>query len=559
VNQEDFQTPCGKDAVLSPSSLGAIFKAKHRQTDTVRALRQINKKRLQGGVWKDDVEGLRHLDHPHICKCHDLWEDNMSVYMILDLCKGGNLTDLSASRDSFNESSVAVLMEQMVSAVSHMHEHKMVHSDLRPENWLFDEQVTSEDSALEMSLKMIDFGLAVKHGKKGRRSFREALHNSRLPGGAVGSRINSNGHNWLSVSSDTNSEVGTTNDSPAVCRLFCLAPEQLAIVGQPGSPSSQETFQQETSSTDSPFPETEGEKADCWALGVIAYFMLSGESPFAINASPETDYSFQNARFVFMPTSIWRPVSSEAKHFIALCLQRDPTLRPTAKQLLSLPWMQFAKTAGHPEVLTVESSVESLSPTRARMTMDDPPLPTAQAILSSFDRMRHFQLIERAAILAAAFKLPQESLAELWRAFEARDMGKTGILAIMELLVVLQSLGVPCADLTHLAEEAGLGASCRIAYSEFIDDVQEFQRNTQDHAVWEVFSRFAKDGEQRVRRSVLLKALGEKEYQLSIAAKFPQLSLDRVVKELQDGGGALGIEEFKQIITSSADARKVAK
>lgn len=556
--RQEFHTSGGSEAVLSPSSLGAVFKAKHRQSQTMHALRLLNKKRLQGGAWKDDVESLRRLDHPHICKCEDTWEDSLGVYMVLELCNGGNLTDLSSSRERFNETGMAVLMEQMVSAVAHMHENNIVHSDLRPENWLFKDSVISASSELDLNLKMIDFGLASKHGRKGRRSLREYGQTTRISGSTDTTHHH---HSRMSTQqSPTHSEAGDMGDmGDATVRLFCVAPEQMLATSQQQSKNIHRlsTVAGEDDSQREHAAESMPEKADCWALGVIAFFMLSGQSPFSLKGSdPATDASFQNARFVFMPTGIWRPVSAEAKHFIALCLQSDPLSRPTAKQLVNLPWMQMARLAGGQGQEDIDATRS-----RARMTLQDAPLPTAHMILSSFDRMRHFQLIERAAIVATAFKLPSEAVLELWRAFQARDTGGTGMLTLQDLLEVLGQSGVQCTDLVQMVEESGLAQTCYMPFNDFIEDVREFQRNTQDHAIWEVFSLFSKDGsERRVRGSQLVKVLSANQYRQSIAAKFPQASMERIIKDLQDDGDSLlGIDDFKHLVCTSIDPTRRVK
>lgn len=547
---EEFKSENGRDGVLGCSSIGTVVRTRHRESCVVHALRQISKKRLVSDAWKDEVATLRDIDHPHICKVSDTWEDTMSLYMIMELCKGGNLTDLSESPHKFNESSIAILMEQMVSAVSHLHEHRMVHSDLRPENWLFGEPVSPKSSARDLNLKMIDFGLANKHGKKGRRSANEA---SVKPVVRTPSKPQ---HGASALSGAAGGEEA------GVLRLFCRAPEQTQVS------SAGVSLLSPTSESEADDRGSAQDRADCWALGIIAFFMLSGQAPFPLaSGPPENDHSFQHARFVFMPTNIWRPVSSEAKNFIALCLQRNPATRPSAEQMLSLPWMQLARAAAKFEASaspgnqqldadalkagTASAGSQALQRTAealkaSKFSVEDPPLPTAQAILGSFERIRRLQLIERAAIMATAFGVPADELQGLWKAFEDKDVAKSGVLTLGELLLTLMVAGASCQDLAKLAQDAGLDVSCHIAYADFVDQVRDFQVNIQDNAMWEVFSRFSKDADGRVPKKRLLEAFREDEYQANFAAKFPQLSLERVLRDL-DGFSqvALDFSEFR--------------
>jgi len=532
---QDFESEAGKDGVLSPSSIGTVIKARHRHTSAVHALRQIAKKRLAGGGWKDEMITLRQLDHPHICKLHETWEDALSVYLVMEYCKGGNLTDLSANREHFSESSIAMLVEQMVDAVDHLHEHRLVHSDLRPENWLFGEPVGPTSSALDMNLKMIDFGLASKHGKKGRRSWVEGLWARPATSSKSSSSLSPAGGDG------GGGKEALANSTGGMRKLFCQSPEQAGGGMKDVS----------AASSDEAISDTFGEKADCWAMGVIAYFMLSGQSPFPLTAtSPESDLSFHNARFVFMPTSIWRPVSAEAKHFIALCLQKDPALRPGAKQLLALPWMQLAKAARNGEA---RAGADNSGDSRVKFTPLDAALPTAGTILSVFDHMRRLQLIQRAAIIAAAFRVPPDGMHSIWKAFEHKDDRKSGSLMLKDLLQVLQQADVPCQDLTQLAEDGGNG-TCEIVYADFMDDLREFQQNTQDNAMWEVFTRFDGDHEGRRKKAMLVKALSDTGYGQNVAAKFPQLSMERVLANLQnETQPTLGFEDFRNVFMNQAN------
>jgi len=548
--QEDFLSEEGKEGVLSPSSIGTVVKARHRQTSMVHALRQISKKKLQGGGWKDEMSTLRQLDHPHIVKLHETWEDALSVYMIMEYCKGGNLTDLCSNLARFNESSIAVLVEQMVDAVSHLHEHRLVHSDLRPENWLFGEQIGPSSSALDMSLKMIDFGFASKHGKKGRRSFRENLSATAPNSGMLSPTSDAGGSKearQAAVSTSAAASLAGASAIGAVRRLFCQSPEQ--TTGGLKDFSGADTDAAEACGSLDAF----GDRADCWALGVIAYFMLSGQSPFPMAGSAESDLSFQNARFVFMPTNIWRPVSAEAKHFIALCLQREPGQRPSAKQLLSLPWMQLAKSIRDEEVLARGDDGGGNISAR-KLTASDPPLPTAGTILTAFEHMRRLQLIERAAIVSAAFRVPPEDMNGIWKALEDKDERKSGSLLLKDLLQVLQQNGVACQDLAQMAEEGDLNGTCDISYANFMEDLREFQRNTQDNAMWEVFARFNADSGGRVKKTSLVKALSDAGYGETVAAKFPQLSMERVLANLEgEGQTTLGFEEFRHVFMNQAN------
>lgn len=524
---QDLKPESGRDAVLGCSSIGTVLRARNQRSKVVHALRQISKRMLDGGLCKEEVEALTRLDHPHICKLHDAWEDPMSLYMILDLCNGGNLTDLGSTQEQLSESVIAVLVEQMVSAVNHMHERGVVHSDLRPENWLFKETIGPTSALQDMDLKMIDFGLASKHSKQGSRS--RMYDAAVLPAASstiANPKVRGECSSPISDASSNSSRIGGLDFEPTLAHLFCKAPEQVCKPEQASSSEGQEKSER------GPL-----EKADCWALGVITYFLLSGVPPFPLFCLPENDSGFRNARFVFMPTNLWRHVSSEAKNFIALCLHKDPGARPPAARLLKMPWMQQAR--GEVRVPGAELLTEGVR------------LPTSQAVLLALERMRRLQLVQRDAVIATAFRLPADELPALRKAFEQRDVSKLGFLPAQEFLhVLVNQFDVNCTDLAILVQESSLSDSCNIPYSIFVHDVQEFQQNTQDSIVWEVFSRLGGGNPNaQLPKKMLMKALDGGEYQRSIADYFPQLRVQQVCKELEkDAEGRLGVEEFRQVL-----------
>ena len=81
------------------------------------------------------------------------------------------------------------------------------------------------------------------------------------------------------------------------------------------------------------------EKCDLWAIGVLAFMLLSGDTPFGgcgLTDEPLTQLkdNILNCRYAFEPEYIWAKVSPEARDFVAL----EPTTpgsfaRPAARLL----------------------------------------------------------------------------------------------------------------------------------------------------------------------------------------------------------------------------------
>ncbi|XP_020223947.1 CDPK-related kinase 3 isoform X1 [Cajanus cajan] len=103
-----------------------------------------------------EVKILKALSgHKHLVKFHDAFEDANNVYIVMELCEGGELLDRILSRGGkYSEEDAKVIVLQILSVVAFCHLQGVVHRDLKPENFLFTSR--SEDA----DMRLIDFGLS---------------------------------------------------------------------------------------------------------------------------------------------------------------------------------------------------------------------------------------------------------------------------------------------------------------------------------------------------------------------------------------------------------------
>ncbi|XP_017479203.1 PREDICTED: serine/threonine-protein kinase 17A-like [Rhagoletis zephyria] len=78
--------------------------------------------------------------------------------------------------------------------------------------------------------------------------------------------------------------------------------------------------------------------SDIWCIGIVAYVLLSGHSPFGGNEKQET-YSNITSGALEFPDSLFENVSEQAKDFIRRCLIRDPCERMTCDECLEHEWI----------------------------------------------------------------------------------------------------------------------------------------------------------------------------------------------------------------------------
>ena len=103
---------------------------------------------------KNEVSILKKLDHPHIVKAIETFEHRNQIFIVMELCSGGDLY----SRDPYTEAEAARIVASITSAIAYMHSKNICHRDLKYENILF------VNSLPRAEIKLIDFGLSRKFG-----------------------------------------------------------------------------------------------------------------------------------------------------------------------------------------------------------------------------------------------------------------------------------------------------------------------------------------------------------------------------------------------------------
>jgi len=141
---------------LGAGAFGSVRKALHQDTQQVRAIKTIAKARVKKCCLTMEAQMMKHLDHPHIVKLHETFEDERNLYLCMELCDGGELMDKIMESGHFAEMQAAGLLKQIFEAVCYLHGQGVCHRDLKPENCLLSSKGPIENACL----KIIDFGFS---------------------------------------------------------------------------------------------------------------------------------------------------------------------------------------------------------------------------------------------------------------------------------------------------------------------------------------------------------------------------------------------------------------
>jgi len=105
------------------------------------------------GELKNEIAIMKRLDHAHIARLIETYNHKGNIYLVLELCSGGDLY----TRDPYTEDQSSRIVSSIMSAVSFMHEHDIMHRDLKYENIMF------ANTNPKAEVKIIDFGLSKKY------------------------------------------------------------------------------------------------------------------------------------------------------------------------------------------------------------------------------------------------------------------------------------------------------------------------------------------------------------------------------------------------------------
>ena len=147
--------------VLGEGSFGTVFKVSHKSTGFIRAMKIIDKKSASLSDESEqtlinEINILKSLDHPNIIKVYEYFNTKKKLYIISELCTGGELFDKIQKEKVFTEKVAAHVMRQILSAVQFCHSNKIIHRDLKPENILLESEKETKKEFFH--IKIIDFG-----------------------------------------------------------------------------------------------------------------------------------------------------------------------------------------------------------------------------------------------------------------------------------------------------------------------------------------------------------------------------------------------------------------
>ncbi len=281
------------EATLGHGGMGDVYLGRHLLMERRVAVKVLNPDRATqpnaARRFVREAKSAFQFDHPHCIRVTDFGAtDDGVLYLVMDYLDGRTVGEEIHIDGPLSPARVARISSQVAAALDHAHGLGLIHRDLKPDNIMLVKRRDDPDF-----VKVLDFGLAKLFDQTG-----EALGTA------------------MSISPLT--QEGMVFGTPEY-----MSPEQ-AMGADLGPPS------------------------DIYALGVVAYQMLTGRLPFIGKTFMEVLTA--HVKDVPTPPSALRSgIPPTLEDLVMRCLAKDPDRRPASASIVSDLFSAVAATLSETE------------------------------------------------------------------------------------------------------------------------------------------------------------------------------------------------------------------
>ncbi|RLV85784.1 Serine/threonine-protein kinase PKH3 [Meyerozyma sp. JA9] len=275
---------------IGEGSYSTVFSAIDLQTSRTFAIKVLSKRHIvkENKIKYVNIEKttLHRLgqQHPGIVQLYYTFQDESSLFFVLDFAEYGELLSIIRKFGSLSEAVSKFYMCQLLDAVKFIHSKGVIHRDLKPENVLVGH---------DFNLKITDFGAAKLLGEEDDNEEKIEYNG-----------INSNG------SPGANASVDDSRKGSFVGTAEYVSPELLKH-------------------------NICGFEADVWALGCILYQLFHGQPPFKGSTEYLTFEKIINVDYSYRQGYVLPP---DVTSLIDQILVADPSARPSLQTIMDARW-----------------------------------------------------------------------------------------------------------------------------------------------------------------------------------------------------------------------------
>ena len=314
-----------EDRILGKGSFGTVYLGVELAND-----RYVSLKKIPPEI-KEDPQKINALsneilisagvDNENLVKILDLTDIGNDKYIVYEFCNGGDLRRYLRYFKRFDERSVQYFMMQVLNGLKELHDKKIIHHDLKPENVLVelrpfeikDKKNIEEKKKFE---KDVDNILQLTDKKRYQNQYNMPNNNNLNKGNEKEIVYNTLLKSKIKVSDFGLSKFKEDNNEK--------------MLG--GSPLYMDPNLFEPNVE---IKTIENEKVDIWAIGIFAYELFFGKRPFnSPSQSLKELIQILKIGKYYIDLKECGKVSKQFLSFLNMCLQRPQKIRPNVTELL---------------------------------------------------------------------------------------------------------------------------------------------------------------------------------------------------------------------------------
>ena len=143
---------------IGEGTFGKVKLAVHTLTGEKVAIKILRKKLIKGkneyNRIEREIKYLKLFNHPNIIQIYEVIESSSSFYIVMEYAPGGELFNYIVEKEKLPENESSFYFYQIIQGIKEIHQKKICHRDVKPENLLFTKNKI---------LKIIDFGLSSEY------------------------------------------------------------------------------------------------------------------------------------------------------------------------------------------------------------------------------------------------------------------------------------------------------------------------------------------------------------------------------------------------------------
>ena len=233
------------------------------------------------------------LHHKYICPMIDYFEEDRCHFVVMELERGGDLCERINEKVSYSEQDAMIVVRNICEAMEFVHDKGFAHCDIKPRNYLLH---SKKD---DLDIRLADFGFA------------QHVHAPNSLTSQCGTPF------FVGKTFILHLTFAESMSIPLIMNCFCAAPE---VINR------------------KPYDQ----KVDMWSIGVTAYVLLCGETPFN-GKNRQQLFRRISCDDPTFPDDKWGRISDEAVDFVRKLLTKDPAKRLSAVEALRHRWLADSK------------------------------------------------------------------------------------------------------------------------------------------------------------------------------------------------------------------------